>query len=339
MNASNEILSNVSFVVIGLNEEKNLHNTFKAIQKIDYPKNKYEIIYIDTGSIDKSLQIAKEYTKYTFVEKSNWPTPGLARNKGLIESKYEIIHFIDGDIQINKEYIKKALKRIRDDNIHAVYGYLEEENKVGINNILLSHWHHKKQGFVNATGGGGTYLKRPLQLVNGYDERIRKGQETELGERYRNAGYNIYYLNIPMGIHDYGINKFRGLLNIFILDGKSKFMNYLITDTQNDFLKKNNKQLMKNILEMFVWSIILLGSILLHWILFPIFLAIYPAIIFIKYFFFRKIKSKNEILYFLIMNLAKPFTFLGTVLAFFIYHSNRLLRKKQPLIKCCYQDK
>ena len=63
MKASNKYLPNVSIVVIGLNEENNLHNTFKAIHNIDYPKNKYEIIYIDTGSSDRSIEIARRYTK------------------------------------------------------------------------------------------------------------------------------------------------------------------------------------------------------------------------------------------------------------------------------------
>jgi len=328
MRASDKYLPNVSIVVIGLNEEKNLHNTFKEINNVDYPDDKYEIIYVDTGSTDNSVEIAKKYTNKVFLEKSNWPTPGLARNRGIVEAKYDIIHFIDGDIQIDVKYLKAAVQKLKQKNVDAVYGFLEELKPKGINKILLSHWKNKVEGYSNATGGGGTYKKDALLAINGYDERIKKGQETELGERFRKAGYNIYYMNIPMGVHDYGITNLSALLKKYFIDGKSKFVNYLISDTQNDFFKSNNNLLMKNVIEMFVWFIFLLASFFLHWLIFPLFLISYAVLIFIKYFFFRKIRNQKEILYFLIMNFAKPITFIGSVNAFFVYLFNHLQGEK-----------
>ena len=97
----------ISIIVIGRNEEKNLNATFTAINNINYPKDKYEIIYVDTNSTDKSVEIANTYTDKVFVEKRKWSTPGLARNRGLIEAKYDIIHFIDGDLKLIK-IIKKS---------------------------------------------------------------------------------------------------------------------------------------------------------------------------------------------------------------------------------------
>lgn len=317
-------LPNVSIVVIGRNEANNLDSTFQAIDDINYPRENYEVLYVDTQSTDNSLVIAKKYTDRVYEEKSRMPSAGLARNRGIIEAKYDIIHFLDGDIQIDKDYLKKAIRKIQEHGIDAVYGYLKENKQHGINEIMLSHWKNKTEGISNATGGGGTYLKNSLIEINGYDERILKGQETELGERFRSTGYNIYYLNVIMGIHNYGITCLSALLKKYFLDGKSKFVNYKISDTQNDFFKSNNNLLMKNVIEMFVWFIILSATFFLHWIIFPLFLVLYPVLIFIKYFFFRKIRNQEEILYFLIMNLAKPITFMGTIKAFFVYVSNRL---------------
>ena len=62
--------------VIKLNEGKNLHDTFSAVRAMDYPQEKIELIYVDTGSDDNSVAIAGEYTDKVFVETSDWLHPG-----------------------------------------------------------------------------------------------------------------------------------------------------------------------------------------------------------------------------------------------------------------------
>jgi len=63
----------VSIVMIGYNEAENLENTFCAVNNFHYPKDKIELIYVDSGSEDRSIEIAEKYTSKVFVEKSFYP--------------------------------------------------------------------------------------------------------------------------------------------------------------------------------------------------------------------------------------------------------------------------
>lgn len=327
-----EELPGISVIVIGMNEEENLEATFSAINNIDYEKEKVELIYVDTGSSDNSVEIARRYTKKVFIEKSNWPTPGLARNKGLIEASHDIIHFVDGDIQIYKNYLKIAVEKLKEPNLHAVYGYLEEKSNKGINRILLSHWHQKKPGISDATGGGGTYKKETLLKVNGYDERIKRGQETELGERFRKAGYTIWLLNTLMGTHNYGVKTIADYCKFQITDGKSKSYNMLLGKVNNFFVESRRASL-RNIffnLSLLIFLVIVFLSrefmLLAAGLLTSIF--IYPLI---KYYFIKRIHSKDKIIYFFLMNISRIFIFWGQMEIFLKYLYCKIFKREKFL--------
>lgn len=199
----------VSIVVIGLNEEKNLNDTFNAVLSMAYPRDKIELIYVDTGSKDKSVEIASKYTEMVFVEKNRWPTSGLARNRGLLEASNEIIHFIDGDISISKDYLKDAIKRIVTKKADAVTGYFKEKYTDKFFNRIMNFRRddiiHREREY-ESTNGGGTYLKSKLLSVNGYDERILKGQESEMGIRFRAKGNKILFIDSIQGVHNFDLS-------------------------------------------------------------------------------------------------------------------------------------
>ena len=53
-------MKSVSIVVITYNEEKNISGCLSSLLKVDYPKNKYEILVID-ASTDKTFDIASKF--------------------------------------------------------------------------------------------------------------------------------------------------------------------------------------------------------------------------------------------------------------------------------------
>jgi len=301
---------NVSIIVIGKNEEKNLPKVLNSCQQINYPRDHFEIIYVDNNSTDNSFRIAKRYTNKVFSVTSDWPTPGLPRNKGLKEAKYDIVHFLDGDIEMNKDYLKHAVRLMEEKKCEAVFGYLKER-RLGINKVLLSHWHEKEEGFVETSGGGGTYKKKPLITINGYDERIRKGQETEMGERFIQNGYQIWFAKIPMGIHDYGITSVSSLFEIPYIMGKSVFYNFLIRDNNTNFIKKQKN----NNIKYFLLNSFFYSSLILYFTYSKI-----PLLFFLILFMFRMIrmivnnhpyKNFNSFLYTIMRSLYMFIVFFG----------------------------
>jgi glycosyltransferase involved in cell wall biosynthesis len=313
----------VSLVVIGLNEANNLVNTFEAIKKMHYPPKKLELIYVDSGSTDTSVAIAEKYADKVVIENSDWPTPARGRNRGLLEANHEIIHFIDGDIQIDPVYLRKAVKKLQANNVHAVFGYLEELSIKGINRILLSHWEERNSGFVNSPGAGGTFKRRILLAVQGYDERILRGEETELGIRMMDKGYKIFFLNEKMGVHNYDVGGIFDYLKVQFNDGKSKSY-CLLCKTSNRFFIENVRKSLNNIVFVSLIMLLLTVTLLLKsLILFLVTVVSYFLFPVFKILFKKRIWQKNRFLYYYWMELSKPATFIGQVAILFKFFFKR----------------
>lgn len=301
----------VSIVVIGLNEELHLKDTFNAVMKIDYPVDKYELIYVDSGSSDKSVEIADKFTNKVFIERSVYPTAARGRNRGLVEATGEIVHFIDGDVQIDKEYIRKVVNIMRKKDVCAVYGYLIEKSSDGLNRILLSHWERRESGYSHAAGAGGTFDKKVLLSVGGYDERIRRGEETELGERLNLNNHKIWYIDECMGIHDYGIKGWGDLYKTYYSDGYHK--SFIMRIRGNSaFLKSTRRSYYNNFTFCFgIFSLTLITMILIG------FWGVFASVTLFAFYFLsksvikRRIKSKETFLYYFFMEISRFVSLFG----------------------------
>ena len=215
----------VSVVVIGRNEANLLPDCFRSIQEMDYPQDCLEFLYVDTGSTDDSLEIARQYGIRAVQELSDFPTAALARNRGIREAKYDIVHFVDGDMTVAPDYLKRAIPHLDRDGVACVIGRLEERHaKDNLIAWALHHgWEIKQVGFVEAPGGGGTFLKSALLDVGGYAANLPGMAETEIGIRLREKGHRILLIDEVMGTHDYEITTLSQLLKWYYDRGYGVF--------------------------------------------------------------------------------------------------------------------
>ena len=124
--------SNLISIIIPLfNEEDNLENLIKKLIKntksID---SKFEFIFVNDGSTDKSLDIIKK------LKQKNFKIISLVRNfgqtaaimAGIDNSKGEIIIMMDGDGQNDPSDIDKLLDMIKNDGFDVVSGWRFKRN-------------------------------------------------------------------------------------------------------------------------------------------------------------------------------------------------------------------
>ena len=221
-------LPNVSIVIIGRNEARNIPTCIQSIREMDYPQDKLEIMYVDTDSNDGSPEVALTCGVTVHEEHSNFPSAGRARNRGWHEAKYNTVHFIDGDMTIAPQYLREAVLLIGKDGVAGVIGRLKERyaDRNFIAHILEYPWAAREAGFVDAPGAGGTLLRTALAEVDGYNAEILRGQETELGYRLRQRGYKIILIDQTMGTHDYEVHNLVDLWKWYATKGRS-FMRIL----------------------------------------------------------------------------------------------------------------
>jgi len=99
----------VSVILNCLNGEKFLKRSIESVlnQSIEI----FEIVFIDNGSSDLSAKIAKAYgSKISYFRNETTTTLGQARNQGIINSKGDLIAFIDADDEWKSDKIEKQIK-------------------------------------------------------------------------------------------------------------------------------------------------------------------------------------------------------------------------------------
>lgn len=104
------------------NEEKNIEQVVrKAIPIVQNVAEKWEIIMVDDGSSDNTLQIAKRLASQNQHLRVITHTPnrgyGAALKDGFASSKYELVVFNDGDGQFDFSEVTKFIDKIDDADI------------------------------------------------------------------------------------------------------------------------------------------------------------------------------------------------------------------------------
>lgn len=125
------------------NEEANIIPTVeKAVKVLDKLSLKdYEIILIDDGSKDRSLQIVDQLAaKYKFVRAIHQPNGGYgcALRTGFANAKYDWIVYTDADGQFDFLEVTKFLERA--DEAEVIYGYRLKRKDHFLRNLAAKGW-------------------------------------------------------------------------------------------------------------------------------------------------------------------------------------------------------
>lgn len=155
------------------NEEKNIEKVVtNAIPVVESVAHKWEIILVDDGSSDKTLEIAKSLAKNHRNLKvvSHLPNRGYgaALKEGFQNAKYKYIVFTDGDGQFNIAEITKFIEKIHSADI--VMGHRKKRRDNFIRHILmimLKVWDFIFFGFYyrDIDCGFKMFKKKPLESI------------------------------------------------------------------------------------------------------------------------------------------------------------------------------
>lgn len=113
----------LSIIIPMYNVELYIERCLMSCLKQDVPYGDYEIIVVNDGSPDGSLQIAEriamEYNNITIISQQNGGLSD-ARNTGLSVAKGEYVWFIDSDDWIKENCLGKLLEQLYNDNLEAL---------------------------------------------------------------------------------------------------------------------------------------------------------------------------------------------------------------------------
>ncbi len=183
----------ISYIIPAFNESKNIRQTICSIQEFGNIANlKFEIIVIDNGSTDNTVEILKEL-KITFHIKKQGTVASL-RNLGASQAKGDIYIFLDADVLLTKKWL---------DNIEtALLKVTSSKNMITGSHVIPprnNNWFHKYWflAFAMETSSnhiGSAHLiitKANFNALNGFDETLETAEDFDLCSRARQIGIEI----------------------------------------------------------------------------------------------------------------------------------------------------
>lgn len=168
----------ISIVIPTYNEESVIKNCLNSLFKQSL--NDIEIIIVDDGSTDKTLEQIKELdNKSIKVLTQNHKGPGSARNLGAKNAKGEILVFIDSDMEFEKDFLKKLVESIGKNNVIGTFS--KEEYLLNKENIWAGFWNinlGRKPGKMHPDDYPDkqpvfrAILKEEFDKVNGFETKV-----------------------------------------------------------------------------------------------------------------------------------------------------------------------
>lgn len=163
----------ISIIIPTLNSSKHIDVLLKSIKK---QKNiKKEIILVDNGSVDSTLDIAKKYNVKIIMCSGKPPQVAKQRNMGATVAKGKYLYFVDHDMELTNKFLVNLYKQINNSNNYIDAWYVPE--KIICNNKILSIARNFEATFINNTiiSAARIIKKNKFKLLAGFDEKLSGG--------------------------------------------------------------------------------------------------------------------------------------------------------------------
>ena len=209
----------LSLIVCTYNRDKYLYGALRCIAENGFPTEAYEIILVNNLSTDNTESECQRFTKdypevdfHYFVETNQGLS--FARNRGIEESRGDILVFLDDDSYIQESYLHNLQRQLdAHPEADAFGGKIIPEFESGEAPKWLSKWNYTwvsaidmgdkvcqfegkafpiganmgiKKDFISQIGPFNTQLGRSKKNLMG-------GEEKDLFERVKSHGGGIYY--------------------------------------------------------------------------------------------------------------------------------------------------
>lgn len=186
-------MKKVSILIVSRNAKKDLPRLFKSINRLTYPKKFLEVVYVDDGSTDGSIEVAKKFGAkvYRFEKRQG---RARVRNFALKKAKHPIIAWIDSDCEIkDKDWIQNMLKHLKGKVIGVAGNQLKPPR--GLSRVA---WYLPgmavvvdREKFASWAPTTSSMFVKKLLLKAKFDENLITAEDLEICWRLARKGYKF----------------------------------------------------------------------------------------------------------------------------------------------------
>jgi len=197
----------ISVIIPTLNSENTIHDTLSSIFLNNFPRESYEVIVVDNGSIDNTMKVVRGFPAKLFSCPRKGQAP--ARNRGLQEARGDIICFTDSDVIVPRNWLEKVARFLKDhpevdgmggrvfppskghkNLIHKWVGEIYYEDQDFPKEITKSRFLSYRGSLYSANC---SYRREVLLSQNGFDETLWDGNDIDLCWRLILKGKNLIF--------------------------------------------------------------------------------------------------------------------------------------------------
>jgi GT2 family glycosyltransferase len=197
----------ISVVVCSYNADRTMEPCLRSLADLPYPN--YEVIVVNDGSTDKTLEIARRFEggHIRIVDQANMGLSA-ARNVGIAEARGEIVAYTDSDCVVDPDWLTYLAYKFRDGFV-AVGGpnFPPPEESLVPSAVAVSpggptHVLLNDDVAEHIPGCNMAFKKAALEEINGFDVLYTAaGDDVDLCWRLQNAGYAIGFSPVAMVWH------------------------------------------------------------------------------------------------------------------------------------------
>jgi glycosyltransferase involved in cell wall biosynthesis len=179
----------VSVIVPALNEEKNIGECLQSVCEQTF-KN-FELIYVDGGSTDDAIKIARKYADLITYDKGKGPA--FARDIGASEARGKYLAFMDGDSRAKHDWLEHIVRDLNEGFV-GVGGYVKPKSTRFLHKFMYwlswSIWPRitAALGLYQFNGANCAFRKTTFMHVGGFSKRLSFLEDVDIALRIKKCG-------------------------------------------------------------------------------------------------------------------------------------------------------
>lgn len=192
----------VSVIIPVFNGEVGLACCLEALRNQSYPGDRFEVLVVDNGSSDNSVEVA---SGYSFVKVVSEPKPGsyAARNTGIAEARGEVLAFTDSDCIPRRDWLEIGVASLQEHQNVVIVGNVSmfakeaaHPSSVELYDMSVSF---PQKNFAEKWKFGPTAnliaFKSTFDQVGIFDCDLKSCGDVQWGQRAFQAGFELKYVN------------------------------------------------------------------------------------------------------------------------------------------------
>jgi glycosyltransferase involved in cell wall biosynthesis len=185
----------VSVIIPAWNEEEMIGRCLASLAGSCFPANSFEVIVVDNGSTDRTLEIVHSFSsqlKLTILQHPGVSISAL-RNMGAAAAKGDVFAFLDADCSVPATWIENAVLHLASESAGVIGGNIDiPEDSRWVARAWFKVGYAPRNGEVTYVPSGNMLMRRSTFVrIGGFNESVKTSEDCELCFRAREGGFTV----------------------------------------------------------------------------------------------------------------------------------------------------